>query len=310
MQVELIHSEITRFLAKLEEWGCKTPAVGEFKSYKEQVLAGALEAKTNYDLLKEIELPFVTLTSPTGLTNAPLLFPGMMSTLQALYAKSTFYKESRLISLLEKIVGEILKVVEQQIEFRELFTALYESKGRAKKVNIRLAQAYMIIDIISKHLFIKDWLNAKKPSAPGPGTAAGTELSYLKFSRPDTAYIHELPRPSSQSKYVELTNKSQPPHLRIQQRLSAASERCMWFERAQMVLSTVEYVKKAATNIEAMAATFGKICDLLSMTDPKLGKLHADAVEFIEMYRKHEMPYEVFELASAEAFESFIVLIF
>jgi len=169
MQNELNNTQIGKLVTFMKEHKC-AEIVGEFEIHRQQVLSGALEAKTNYEALKLIELPFSTLTKSSGLTNTPLLFPGMMSTLQTLYTKSAFYKESRLISLLEKIgtntdayriVNAILSTVEQQICLKEMFTNLYESKGKAKKVGIRIAQTHMIIDIISQNMFVKEWLVKK-----------------------------------------------------------------------------------------------------------------------------------------------------
>ena len=307
MQLELNHPSVSQLTAKMTGWSCGD-CIKEFENYKQQVLSGALEAKTNYDFLKEIELPFVTLTTPAGLTNTPLLFPSMMSTLQGLFKKSAFYKESRIISLLEKIINAILEVVEGQIKVKELFGSLVETKGKAKKIAIKISQTHMIIDIISKSLFIRDWLTAGTTTAESKAASSASEIAYLKFSRPDTAYIHELavPRPSSSGKYVEITNKKLPPHLKIQERMAATSEKNMWFERAEMILKTVEYVKKAATNIEAMCGIFSKICEFSAGIDPKM-KLFGETVEFLDMYKAYELPYEAFEIHSAEAFESFVV---
>ena len=299
MQGELGNAEMNKFLGKLKEWGCAREAE-EFEAQRRQVLAGALEAKTNYGVLKEIERPFVTLTSPNGLTNMPLLYPGIMSTLQALYSKSAFYKESRLISLLDKIVNSILTVVEQQISPKELFTLLQQSKGKAKKVSIRVAQARMIIGIISQNMFIKSWMEDKKL---GP-TAADQELSYLKFSRPETAYIHD-----SRGSYVDIMDKKVAPHKRMQERMDIVADKKMWFERAAMLVRTVEYAKDAATNIEAMCGTFAELCNVLAGAGSSKLKLFAELNELVGMYVTHELPYQIFEVPSAEAFGSFVVCI-
>jgi len=313
MQQELENPKIDEFMSKLNEWNVQTDLLEKFDANKKQVLAGSFEAKINYEYLKDLELPFITLTSNNGLTNAPLLFPAMMSNLQNLFAKSSFYKESRLISFLEKLINEILKAVEHHINIKEMFNTLLESKGKAKKSGIRLAQAHMIIDIMIKNMFITDWLespNSKPTTADSKESSKSDSISYLKFSRPDTAYIHDsstISRPQS-GKYVEITNKKLPPHLRIQERLAVTSEKHMWFERAKILLDTLDYAKKAAANIDAMCSNYAKIVELLSATDPKI-KQYADGFEFLNMYKDHEIEYEIFEIQSAEMFDSFVVFL-
>ncbi len=318
MQGELSSPQIAKFLEKMQGWNCDSTILKEFETHRQQVLAGALEAQTNYALLKDMEQPFLTLTSQSGLTNAPLLYPGIMCTLQALYAKSAFYRESRLISLLEKVVHAILATVERQVTPKELFTLLQQSKGKAKKVSIRVAQARMIINIISQNMFVKSWLEDKKNVPDGTHNKtcnltfaqslkiADKDIDYLKFARPETAYIHDSAPASTRGSYVQITDKKLAPHRRMEERMAILSEKKMWFGHVEMLIKTVEYAKSAAANIEAMCGTFAELCFLLTTLNPKL-KLFSDAADLVTMYIGHELTYTIFELTSAETFESFVV---
>eukprot|EP00826_Nyctotherus_ovalis_P053689 TRINITY_DN7002_c0_g7_i1.p1 TRINITY_DN7002_c0_g7~~TRINITY_DN7002_c0_g7_i1.p1 ORF type:complete len:336 (+),score=57.82 TRINITY_DN7002_c0_g7_i1:342-1349(+) len=299
MQSELNNPKVAQTLLAIEKWGCNASVIKEFNGCKEQVLSGALEARTNYEILKEIERPFATLVGVNGLTSAPLLFPSMMATLQTLYKKSSFYKESRLLSFMEKLVAEILRAVERAVVIKDFFDSLYKSKDSERKVAIKLSQANMVIDVMIKNLFIRDWLSGRNTLA---GSANSDEdISYLKFSRPGTAYVHDsLPQ---RGDYVEMTNRKLPPHMKVRERLG---EKNMWFERAQMLINALEYSKKAVMNIEAMCKSFVKVSELAAGLDAK-SKLCSDVNEFFRMYIEHDLGYAPLELPSAEAFESFVV---
>ncbi len=102
MQKEVSDGTVAKLVAQMKEWKCGK-AVDEFEAIRTQVLNGAMEASHNYGTLRQIEAALVTLSNPQKLSNTSLLFPGVMSTLQALHSKSSFYHESRLISLIDKI---------------------------------------------------------------------------------------------------------------------------------------------------------------------------------------------------------------
>lgn len=300
----------SKLLSQMAEWECNE-ILSEFDSYKKQVMGGALEANINYGFLKEIERPIKTLIDPNGLTACSLLFPSIMNTLQALYKKSSIYQESRLISLLEKIVSSILRNVEYQVNIKTIFGLLTQSSGNAKKVSMRISLAKMVIETISKSLFIRSWLDNRKTLSGTKDSSKRVEdqdLEYLAFSRPTTAYIHDFNENPSKNAYVPITNKNLPQHLRMQERKAVIGlpEKKMWFERAEMLLNTMVYAKNALTNIEAMCNSYTLICNSMNTLDTK-SKLYNETVDFLKMYTTHEIPYAVFEIQSAEAFESFVV---
>jgi len=300
MQNELNNPKVAQVLTAMEEWGCNPLVIKEFNGCKEQVLSGALEAKTNYEILKDIEKPFVVLIGENGLSKVSLLFPSMMAVLQALYKKSYFYKESRILSFLDKLSNEILKAVERVITIKDLLKSLYQSRESEKKVAIQLSQAQMVIDIMIKNLFIKQWLSSKNTLPTNANS--NEEISYLKFSRPGTAYVHDtLPQRSG---YIELAKKNLPPHMKVKERLG--EEKKMWFERAQMLINSLEYAKKAVINIEAMCKSFIKVLEFSTGLDKK-NKLYTEVNEFLKMYIEHDLGYSALEFSSAEIFQSFVV---
>ena len=128
----------------------------------------------------------------------------------------------------------------------------------------------------------------------------------MKFSRPETAYIHDL-QPTKGS-YVKISSNPNSQQSRMKERMAMISEKKMWFERAELLIKTVDYVKKAAMNVEAMCNTFYAICASLSTINNKL-KIYNEVNEFIQMYMTHELPYAMFEIYSCDAFESFVVRI-
>jgi len=265
--------------------------VEEFKRLKEKILNGALEAETNYDVLKDVETPYLVLVSQDGITNAPLLFPSIMSSLQVLYKKSAFYKESRLISLLEKIIHSILKLIEELISINQLFLLLKASKGKARKVRIRISQAHMIINIILENLFIKDWLKTKPKK---------TDITYLGFSRPDTPYIHDpLGQPNTTQGYIKMTAKKTPIHVEDNGKKE-------WIVKAQTLIDTLLYVKKATTNIDSMCKAYSKLCEYIENIDSKV-KIYKEVNGFLIMYEEHKLEYPMLELTSATTFQSFVV---
>ena len=84
------------------------------------------------------------------------------------------------------------------------------------------------------------------------------------------------------------------------------SDKKMWFDRVEMLLKTLSYAKTAAMNIEAMCNTFADLCNAAANFNNKL-KLCTEVEDFLRMYMSHELPYAIFELQSAETFESFVV---
>ena len=101
-----------------------------------------------------------------------------------------------------------------------------------------------------------------------------------------------------------MIKKGKSSHILIQERMQV--EKGMWFERAQMLVDLLVYVKKATSNLETMCITFARICEFSTDIDPKI-KLYKEANGFLEMYNQHNLEYHMFEIHSAEAFQSFVV---
>ena len=203
------------------------------------------------------------------------------------------------------MIKEVLKNVRKKSKSKDLFLSLCQYKDNERRVWIRLSQAHMVIYIMTNNLFIKEWLIAKNPLLSD--NMPDSDISYLTFSRPGTAYVHDsLSEKTTKGKYVDLTNKKLAPHLKVKEKLGMVSERKMWFERVQMLVDTLDYAKKVAMNVEAMCRTFIKVGEFSNGLDPK-NKLFAEVGEFLNMYVAHDLDYDFFEITSAEAFESFVV---
>jgi hypothetical protein len=148
----------------------------KFGKQKNRVTKGAKEAKWNYKYLKVIEMPVTQITNAKQLKELSLCLVPMMKSIKHIYENSNFYKEVRIVSLLDRLLENIIAKIKTHINISQALRQ-GRSGGFDKFADDSTQIALSLIKKYAEHFFISGIMHEGKESSVNNSNSSGSTNS-------------------------------------------------------------------------------------------------------------------------------------
>lgn len=305
-------------------------------------MKGAKEAKWNFKYLKVIEMPVTQITQARKLRDLQLCLIPMMKSIKHIFENSNFYKEVRIVSLLDRLLDALLEKIKGRVNITLAFQF-----GKDGQYDLFFDEhTQMAVSLIRKyneHFFIRDLMD-KDESYSSNATHSTNEtssessenskteerkmmgqsfykqegLEYLYFARPGTAYGSQAFQNSSLGKPV-LGKKSSKASLPVEmQKVKGGlagkdSIKAMWVDRAERILMKVEHYPKIIEFVEHVGMIVSRfnqdylpLLRKLSQQIPEAIQVRKEFYGLLELFETRQPEYDIWDFHNMPTFQAYM----
>jgi len=130
--------------------------VEAFTNNKSRVLKGAKEARWNNKYMKIIEKPVKQVELATNLVEIQMVIIALLKSLYNIYQNSNFYKEARIVSFVDRLLGTIKAKIKAKLNLQ---SACYMAIRDYPNFQEQIEHARSICTKFVENFFIKDLMD-------------------------------------------------------------------------------------------------------------------------------------------------------
>eukprot|EP00347_Sterkiella_histriomuscorum_P015094 403358341 len=305
----------------------------KFTKEKSRVIQGAKEARWNNKYMKVIEKPVQQIEQARELRDIQLVIVVLLKSLKNIYENSNFYKEARIVSFIDRLMGTIIAKVRTRVNIP---IAIQRGARDYENFQQEIQQAQTVIQKFQENFWIRELMqnNIEKQISQDQANSnenpmnqsfySKNNLDFLYFARPGTAYGTGSFQNSSQSMgmtqtmsgfYDSKTQSVKPIEMINSKKNTPKLITQMWIDRAEKIVKQLEHMNKLLEFLTYASLISFRIAQEyipgLREEKDKLQKLRKNDLvremkQFLELYQTYQTEYDYFDHKNQATFSYFI----